>query len=320
MDETVRAKLLGELRLAVPSEDLMFNVPMSGYTSLNIGGPAEMLVEVSDDEQAAELLKIAKRYDVPMYVVGNGSNLLVKDGGLKGMVLHFGDKFQDISAPATHDGQNYTITAQSGALMSSMANAAADAGLTGLEFAAGIPGTVGGGARMNAGAYGSELGDLIVSVACLDRDGTMHSYDREEMKFGYRQSRIRDEIVLYVTVMLRKGNSDAVRVAMRELNARRRDKQPLTMPCCGSTFKRPPGRFAGELIDNCGLKGYRIGGASVSEKHANFLVNDQNGTAKDYLALIAHVQQTVKQETGIQLEPEVQIIGEDDAASPIATE
>ena len=312
MDETARAKLLGELRLVVPSEDLKFHVPMSGHTSLGIGGPAEMLVEISDDEQAAEVLRIAKRFGVPVYVIGNGSNLLVRDGGLKGIALHFGEKFQDISAPATHDGHNYTITAQSGALLSSLANAAADAGLSGLEFAAGIPGTVGGGVRMNAGAYGGEIGDLVVSVACLDRDGNMLTYDREDMRFAYRDSRIRDEIVLYVTVMLRKSNSDAVHVAMRELNARRRDKQPLTMPCCGSTFKRPPGRFAGELIESSGLKGCRIGGASVSEKHANFLVNDQNATANDYIKLIEHVQKTVKQETGIELEPEVKIIGEDE--------
>lgn len=311
MDETARAKLLGELRLVVPSEDLKFNVPMSRYTSLGIGGPAEMLVEISDDEQAAEVLKISKRLGVPLYVIGNGTNLLVRDGGLKGIVLHLGGKFQDISAPATHDGYSYTITAQSGALLSSLANAAADAGLSGLEFAAGIPGTVGGGVRMNAGAYGGELGDLVVSVTCLDRDGNLVSYDRGEMRFAYRDSRIRDEIVLYVTVMLRKSNSDAVHVAMRELNARRRDKQPLTMPCCGSTFKRPPGRFAGELIESSGLKGCRIGGAAVSEKHANFLVNDRGATAVEYLALIERVRQTVKQETGIDLEPEVKIIGED---------
>ena len=312
MDETVRAKLLGELRLAVPSEDSRFNVPMSDYTSLHLGGPAEIFVEVSGDEQPVEILRIAKRYDVPLFAFGNGSNVLVKDGGLRGIVMHFGSKFQDISAPATHDGHNYIITAQAGALLSSLANAAADAGLTGLEFSAGIPGTVGGGVRMNAGAYGSELGDLIVSVTCVDRDGEMHSYDREDMQFSYRRSRIQDEIILYATVMLKQGNSDAVHVAMREFNARRRDKQPLTMPCCGSTFKRPPGQYAGALIEAAGLKGHRIGGVSVSEKHANFLVNDQNGTAKEYLQLIAFVQQTVKRESGFDLQPEVQIIGEDE--------
>jgi len=311
MDETARAELLGELRLAVPSEDLLFNVPMSAYTSLSLGGPAEMLVEVSGDEQPAEILRIAKQFQVPVHVIGNGTNLLVKDGGLKGLVLHFGDKFADISAPATHDGSAYTITAQSGALLSALANAAADAGLTGLEFAAGIPGTVGGGVRMNAGAYGGELGNLVVNITCLTRGGEMASFSREEMRFAYRESRLTDEIVLYVTVMLRRGSADAVRVAMRELNARRRDKQPLAMPCCGSTFKRPPGQFAGALIESCGLKGFRIGGVSVSGKHANFLVNDQNGTAKEYLQLMEHVQRTVKEQTGIKLEPEVKIIGED---------
>ena len=313
MDERARAELLAELRLAVPSENLLFAVPMSAYTSLSLGGPAETLVEVSEDEQPARLLSIASRFGVPVHVIGNGSNLLVRDGGLKGLVLHFGEKFSDISAPATHDGNVFTITAQSGALLSVLASAAADAGLTGLEFAAGIPGTVGGGVRMNAGAYGGELGDFVINVTCLTRDGEMVSYNREEMAFDYRRSRLTDEIVLYVTVMLKRGNADAVRVAMRELNARRRDKQPLSQPCCGSTFKRPPGQFAGTLIESCGLKGYRIGGVSVSEKHANFLVNDKGGTAGEYIQLMEHVQRTVKEQTGIDLEPEVKIIGEEDA-------
>lgn len=311
MDETAKAELIRELRLAVPKGDLLLNVPMSRYTSLKIGGPAEILVEISDEEQAAEVLKIAARHGVPVTVIGNGSNLLVRDGGLKGLTLRFAEKFSDISSPSTRDGHTFILTAQAGAAMVALANAAADAGLSGLEFAAGIPGTVGGGVRMNAGAYGGEIGDLVVNVACVTPDGEMVNYSREEMGFAYRSSRIADEIVLYVTFRLRKGQEDAVRVAMRELNSRRRDKQPITLPCCGSTFKRPPGRFAGELIDNCGLKGYRIGGVTVSEKHANFLVNDQNGTAKEYLELIAHVQRVVKEQTGIDLVPEVQIIGED---------
>ncbi|MFH1879751.1 MAG: UDP-N-acetylmuramate dehydrogenase [Bacillota bacterium] len=311
MEETAKAELIGALRLAVPKDDLLFDVPMSRYTSLKIGGPAEMLIEISDEEQAAEVLKIAAKRGVPVRVIGNGSNLLVKDGGLKGLTLHFGGKFSDISTPSTHDGNTFILTAQAGAAMTALANAAADAGLTGLEFAAGIPGTVGGGVRMNAGAYGGEIGDLVVNVNCVTLQGELKSYNREEMQFSYRKSRITDEIVLFVTVMLRKGREDAVRVAMRELNARRRDKQPLTIPCCGSTFKRPPGRFAGEIIENCGLKGFRIGGVSVSEKHANFLVNDRGGTAKDYLMLIDHVRRVVKEKTGIDLELEVQVIGED---------
>ena len=165
---------------------------------------------------------------------------------------------------------------------------------------------------MNAGAYGDELGDLVVNVTCVTPQGEMVSYSREEMQFSYRASRLTDEIVLYVTVMLHKGSGDTVRVAMRELNARRRDKQPLSLPSCGSTFKRPPGRFAGELIESCGLKGCRIGGAAVSEKHANFLVNDRQGTAADYMELIRHVQREVKAQTGIDLEPEVLVIGEDE--------
>jgi UDP-N-acetylmuramate dehydrogenase len=311
MDGTARAEFLQELRAAVPIDNLLFGAPMSLYTSLKLGGPAETLLDVSDEEQAIDALQIAARYGVPVHVVGNGSNLLVRDGGLSGLTLRFAEKFADISSPASNDGESFTLTAQAGATMTALANAAADAGLSGLEFAAGIPGTVGGGVRMNAGAYGGEIGDLVVNVTCATRGGEMKSFSREEMAFSYRDSRLKDEIVLYVTVLLAKGREDAVRVAMRELNARRRDKQPLTVPCCGSTFKRPPGRFAGELIESCGLKGYRIGGVSVSEKHANFLVNDRNGSAADYLKLMEHVQRVVKEQTGIDLVPEVQVVGED---------
>ena len=315
MDNRAKAEFSQELRAAVHRENLLFDAPMSEYTSLKLGGPAEMLLDVSDEEQAIDALRIAAKFHVPVHVVGNGSNLLVRDGGLPGLTLRFADKFADISSPASNDGKAFTLTAQSGATMTALANAAADAGLSGLEFAAGIPGTVGGGVRMNAGAYGGEIGDLVVNVTCVTRGGEMISYNREEMQFAYRASRLTDEVVLYVTVLLQRGREDAVRVAMRELNARRRDKQPLTVPCCGSTFKRPPGRFAGELIENCGLKGHRIGGVSVSEKHANFLVNDKRGTAADYLALMEHVQRVVKEQTGIDLETEVQIIGEDNANS-----
>ncbi len=311
MNGTARAEFLQELRAAVPIDNLLFGAPMSQYTSLKLGGPAEILLDISDEEQVLEVLPIAARYHVPVHVIGNGSNLLVRDGGIQGLTMRFADKFSDISSPASNDGRTFTLTAQSGAAMTALANAAADAGLTGLEFAAGIPGTVGGGVRMNAGAYGGEIGDLVVNVTCVTREGEMKSYSREEMAFSYRASRLTDEIVLYVTVLLHKGSEDAVRVAMRELNSRRRDKQPITIPCCGSTFKRPPGRFAGELIESCGLKGARIGGVSVSEKHANFLVNDRQGTAADYLKLMEHVRHVVKEQTGMDLVPEVQIIGND---------
>ena len=311
MDDGAKAKFINALRLAAPKSELLLDAPMSRYTSLKLGGPAEILLDVSGEDRVAEVLRIAARHGVPVRVIGNGTNLLVMDGGIRGLTLRIADRFADISKPATTDGKSYTLTAQAGAAMTALANAAADAGLTGLEFAAGIPGTVGGGVRMNAGAYGGEIGDAVVGVACVTRAGEMKTYGQEELQFGYRSSSLTDEIVLYVTVLLQKSREDTVRVAMRELNARRRDKQPLTLPCCGSTFKRPPGRFAGELIESCGLKGYRIGGASVSEKHANFLVNDQNGTAAEYLALVRHVQRVVREQTGIELTPEVQIIGEE---------
>jgi len=312
MHDTDKADLISALRLVVPAGDIQRSVPMSGYTNLRLGGPAELLLEISDDAQVPQVLKIAARYQAPVHVVGNGTNLLVKDGGLPGITLHFGSRFSDISKPATRDGETFLLTAQAGASLAALANAAADAGLTGLEFASGIPGTVGGGVRMNAGAYGGTLGDLIVSVTCVTLAGETKTYSHDEMQFSYRHSCLTDEILLFATVRLRRGDAETMRVAMRELNTRRRDKQPLNFPCCGSTFKRPPGRFAGELIESCGLKGCRIGGVSVSEKHANFLVNDREGTAADYLQLIEHVQHVVKEKTGIDLQPEVQIIGEDE--------
>ena len=245
MDDTERAEFLQALRLAVPKEDLLVNVPMSGFTSLKIGGPAEFLVEISDDEQAAEVLKAAALHGVPVHVIGNGSNLLVRDGGLKGLTLRFAEKYSDISSPASHDGSVYTITAQSGATMTALANAAADAGLTGLEFAAGIPGTVGGGVRMNAGAYGGEIGDVTISVACLTRQGRNAAVQPRGNALCLPKQPLDGRVVLYVTVMLKKSREDTVRVAMRELNARRRDKQPPHHALLRLDLQAPAGAVCG---------------------------------------------------------------------------
>lgn len=322
MDDAVRVELLEALRAIVKKKDLLESVPLSRYTTLGLGGPAEVLCEIGSLDQLTLALSLAHRLGVPVHVLGNGSNLLVRDGGLSGLTLHLGEHFADVSDPKALPDGRYALTAQAGAPLTKLSNAAADAALTGLEFAAGIPGTVGGAVVMNAGAYGGEMKDVVVSVTCVTAEGRVVTYDAQDLRFGYRTSRLNEpgaepEIVVSVTVALRPGDEETIRVTMREFNARRREKQPLTLPCCGSTFKRPVGRFAGTLIDECGLKGLRVGGASVSTKHAGFLVNDENGTARDYLSLIAEVQRIVQEKTGVHLEPEVRIVGEDEAPPTI---
>ena len=321
MENTVREQLLKTLGESIPKKQLMEYAPMSRYTTLKLGGPAEVLCEVTNAEEIRAALTAANGLDVPVTLIGNGSNLLVKDGGVRGLVVHIGDGFSQISAPVPLPDGRFALTAQGGARLTKLSNAAADAGLAGMEFAAGIPGTVGGAVYMNAGAYGGEMKDVVTNVTACEMDGRIVSYNNEEMAFGYRHSALIDAgrpvAVTSVTVALEKGDEDTIRTAMREFNARRREKQPVTLPGCGSTFKRPEGHFAGTLIDQCGLKGLRIGGASVSTLHAGFLVNDQQGTAADYLALMAEVQRIVLEKTGVQLEPEVRIIGEDAPATGI---
>lgn len=311
--------LTEQLRCFIPKRQMIESAPMSRYTTLRLGGMADILVDISSVEQIPSVLKACAAQKVPVTVIGNGSNLLVRDGGIRGLVMHIGGSFAQISDPVPLGDGRFAITAQSGAMLTALSNRAAEHGLSGLEFAAGIPGTVGGAVYMNAGAYGGEMKDVVTNVTACDRAGQNISYTLEEMKFGYRQSALGEsmDIVTSVTVALKPGDSETIRTAMREFNARRREKQPVTLPSCGSTFKRPEGQFAGTLIDQCGLKGLRVGGASVSTLHAGFLVNDEQGTAADYLALIAEVQRIVYENTGVRLEPEVRIIGEDAPAVAI---
>lgn len=296
-------------------KQLMENVPMSRYTTLHLGGPAQLLCEPDGPEQFSAAFQAARELDVPVTLIGNGSNLLVKDGGIRGLVVHLGERFSEVSDPAPLPDGRFAITAQAGASLQKLSKAAADHSLTGLEFAAGIPGTVGGAAYMNAGAYGGELKDVVTLVTAMEQSGKTVAYTPAELQMSYRHSRFSDEAVpsaiLSVTVALHPGDLETIRATIREFAARRREKQPLSVPGCGSTFKRPEGQFAGTLIDNAGLKGLRIGGASVSTLHAGFLVNDENGTAADYLALIAAVQKAVQEDSGVWLEPEVRILGED---------
>lgn len=308
-------KLVEALRQHIPAGQLIENAPMAHYTTLRLGGPAQVLADISTERQLSAALRTARQLDCPVTVIGNGSNLLVKDGGIPGLTLRLGERFSQVIGPLRQSDGEYTLTAQAGATLQKLCNAAMDASLTGLEFASGIPGTAGGAVYMNAGAFDGEMKDVVLGVAAMDGEGRSLSFNAKEMEFGYRTSIIRHLpqpcVVTSVIVSLQKGDGQAIRQAMEANRARRRDKQPLELPSCGSTFKRPQGNYAGTLIEQCGLKGFRIGGASVSTRHAGFLVNDQGGTAADYLALIAHVQKTVLQQTGVALEPEVRIIGQD---------
>ena len=313
--------LVSLLSKSVPAERITLSAPMSAHTTLRLGGPADVLVQPHTAEEVRHALLAAKECGVPVTILGNGSNVLVRDGGIRGMVLLIASGFDAVSEPAPTEDGRFTLTAQCGALLTKLSNAAASASLKGLEFAAGIPGTVGGAVFMNAGAYGGEMKDVVTQVTVCGRDGRVSSYTNEEMQLGYRRSLLSHQpepgVVTSVTVTLEKGDEEDIRARMRDFNARRREKQPVTLPSCGSTFKRPEGYFAGTLIDQCGLKGCRVGGASVSTLHAGFLVNDQQGTAGDYLALMAEVQRIVYERTGVTLEPEVRILGEDHPANLI---
>ena len=284
--------------------EVIRDAEMRQYTTLRLGGKADWLAFPRNAEEIAALYAEAGQAELPVTVIGHGSNLLVLDGGIRGLVIRVEKNMRSIR----RDGNR--LIAQAGAMLGTVAVAAAEAGLTGLEFASGIPGTVGGGMTMNAGAYGGEMSDVTVRVDGITPDGKPVSLNRDEMRFGYRTSAVKqlDFIVTEVTMELQPGDPAEIRAKMSELNARRAEKQPLDIPSAGSTFKRPEGFFAAALIDQCGLKGCSIGGAQVSRKHAGFLVNN-GSSSRDYLALVRHVQQVVQEQTGIQLEPEIRIVG-----------
>ncbi len=309
-----------ELQSKVGPKALLWDAPMSRYTTLRLGGPADMLCQVTCEDMLAEALSTASAQGIPVMLLGNGSNLLVKDGGIRGLVIQIGDGLSTVDDPLPLPDGRFALTVGAGILLSKLAGAAAAHGLTGLEFAAGIPGTVGGAVYMNAGAYGGEMKDVVTAVAGYDTQGKPVQWTGPQMRFGYRSSRLaqgEQAAICSVTVALKKDDEKAIRAKMGELLAQRKAKQPMALPSCGSTFKRPAGHFAGTLIDQCGLKGHRIGGASVSTLHAGFLVNDRQGTAADFLALIAYVQRVVLDKTGVVLEPEVRIVGEDAPAKAL---
>ena len=278
---------------------------MKNYTTFRTGGPADFLVFPETKEQLKAILLLVKAENISLTVIGNGSNLLVSDKGIRGVVVCT-CKMKEVYANGTE------IVASCGVSMASLAACAKQASLTGLEFASGIPGTVGGGIVMNAGAYDGCLADCAKETLCMDLNGNEKRFCGEEQQFGYRKSAFSggEWIVLETKFRLTPGNMQEIEDKMKDLNARRKEKQPLEKPSAGSTFKRPEGYFAGKLIQDADLKGYRVGGACVSEKHAGFVVNDQNGTTEDVLAVIRRCQDTVLKKFGVQMETEVRIIGE----------
>ena len=288
------------------SFEVLQNAPMRDYTTLKLGGPADWLAFPRSGEEILALYDEAGRHGLPVTVIGRGSNLLVLDGGIRGLVIRVEKNMREMQA----NGQE--IRVQAGASLASLAAYAAENGLTGLEFASGIPGTVGGGVTMNAGAYGGEMSQAVIRVEGVDPNGARISLDRDGMAFGYRRSAVQERnfVVTEAVLKLEEGDPQAIRERMRELNAQRAEKQPLEYPSAGSTFKRPEGAFAAALIDQCGLKGYSVGGARVSEKHAGFLINTGDSSA-DYLQLMRQVQRIVEERAGIRLEPEIRILGEE---------
>lgn len=281
--------------------------PMKLHTTFKIGGPADCLIFPASMEETEKVLALVNEYKLPLTILGNGSNVLVQDKGIRGVVV----KFARPMAKIRHEGTR--IIAGAGALLKDVSEAAAQSSLTGLEFACGIPGSIGGAIFMNAGAYDGEMKNVADTVRTVDRAGNIHTYSRDELDLGYRHSRFQDngEAIVEVELCLEPGDSKAIRAKMDDFTQRRESKQPLEMPSAGSTFKRPKGYFAGTLIQETGLKGLQVGGAQVSTKHAGFVVNATgNATAADVRGLIHEVQQRVYQKHGVMLHPEVRIIGE----------
>ena len=279
--------------------------PLAGHTTFRIGGPADVFCSPSEEE-LQQLLPLAEAYKMPVTIIGNGSNLLVGDRGVRGIVIEIGKAMSRISVCGNR------ITAQAGALLSRVAKKALEHSLTGMECLAGIPGSVGGAVVMNAGAYGGEIKDVLESVQVLTRDGTKRTLRAEELDLSYRHSIIpREEyIVVEATFLLEEGCKEDILSRMQELQEQRVTKQPLNFPSAGSTFKRPEGYFAGKLIMDAGLRGYTVGGAQVSEKHCGFVINTGNATAADVRQLMSDVNDKVSAQFGVSLEPEVKMIGE----------
>lgn len=289
------------------SEDIVFlNEPMQNHTTFKIGGPADMLICPHDTEEIKIILHYCSSRQIPYFILGMGSNLLVRDKGIRGIVIKLADGFN------TWQIEGEQIQAQAGLRLSELASKAAQNALTGLEFAEGIPGSLGGAVLMNAGAYGGEMKDVIISVEAIDSAGEIRTFSKPEMDFSYRHSIFQEAqyILLSARMQLKQGKQEEIYAKMKEYAQSRREKQPLEHPSAGSTFKRPPGYFVGPMIEELNLKGYSIGGAAVSSKHAGFIVNKGGAAAADVLQLIEKIQLEARAKFGVELHPEIRIVGE----------
>lgn len=304
---SIMNKIFYEALVKVLDEDqIKPEEPMKNHVTFRVGGPADFFVTPKNYEELSWVLKCCAKYEMPCYIMGNGSNLLVSDQGYRGVVIQLFRQLNDIQC------EGNVIRAQAGALLSAVANRALEEKLTGFEFAAGIPGTLGGACVMNAGAYGGEMKDVLKSVAVLTREGERITLQKNELELGYRTSIIakKDYIVLEAEIELETGDAEEIKAVMDDLKERRTTKQPLEYPSAGSTFKRPEGYFAGKLIQESGLQGFQVGGAQVSEKHCGFVINKDQATAADIAELIRQVQDRVEEKFGVRLETEVKRLGE----------
>lgn len=303
----MKTEVYKQLSELLPLAEISYDEPMSKHTTFRVGGAADVFVRIASEGQLKVLIPELVKSEIPYYVIGKGSNLLVGDKGFRGVVIQLDEAFENIKV------NNNIVTACAGASMAKIAKTALQNSLTGFEFAAGIPGCVGGGVIMNAGAYDGEMKDVVSKVRVLCKDGNVREYTNEEMSFGYRFSALKNKpeyIVLEVEIILEPGNEEEILAKMQDLAKRRKDKQPLEYPSAGSTFKRPEGYFAGKLIGDAGLSGYSVGDAEVSEKHNGFVINRGNATAADVRTLIETIQCKVYEQFGVNLEREVIYLGE----------
>lgn len=293
--------LTEKLKQWMDEEDIKEQESMKNHTTFRVGGPARLFLSIRSKEILSKVITCLKAEGQSYFLLGNGSNLLVSDKGYSGVILYLDKEFSYITVDENK------IAAGASALLSKIANKAMEKGLSGLEFAAGIPGTIGGGTVMNAGAYGGELAHVICRVEAMDQEGKIHILEKDQLNFGYRNSIFKEKpyIILEVTMELIPGRREKIFEKMKEYQRARREKQPLEYPSAGSTFKRPVDNFAGKLIMEAGLRGFQIGGAKVSEKHCGFVINTGNATATDITMLMEKVQETVMKKFGIELEPEV---------------
>ena len=296
-----------KLNNVIAKDSILIDEPMSRHTTFRLGGPADFFVTPKAKEEVRDVIRICKEAGMPYYIIGNGSNLLVSDAGYRGVIVQIYKEMNEVKV------EGDLVKAQAGALLSGIAAKALGAELTGFEFASGIPGTIGGACVMNAGAYGGEMKDVLESVTVLTGEGKIIELGRNELELGYRTSVIAKKgyIVLGAVLKLERGDGEKIKTYMDELKEKRVTKQPLEYPSAGSTFKRPEGYFAGKLIEDAGLRGFQVGGAQVSEKHCGFVINRDHATAADIMELMRQVQIRVKENSGVDLEPEVKRLGDE---------